>query len=425
MQFQCQHHLSGILNYSAVDRQADYERGVSDGSSCPKAAVEQHCRNGELAIANEVYEPVRKYADCMAREEQICIEKIREISQYLATEYPSQRDIIEQKYRAALERDEVVSGNNAPGAQLLARQIKEARAEVIRLRALNENRALDVKLDRKAYTTLMLGLAIPEGLVNAYVFQAILRSAPLEAIIVAVVLGCIVMFLAHAFGTLIRQLPSKRTVFDWAIRILAAFFALGLALVLIRTIALLRDAAVTSAMQGQIGTIGDALARGMPAAAPGQITAAIGSAIMTQAYQALTKILSREGEFIFFLALLFFLMGVCFAWLRHDPDGQYQKWKERYDRLERKQYQNDQKLAQVKASLAAERDEQLQALQHASIARTNERSELQMRQAALQDDRNDAMNRVKSIYNARVAIYRQGFSAASGVDLGAPPQLPP
>lgn len=424
MQFQCQHHLSGILNYSAVDRQADYERGFADGRACPKVAVEQHCRNGEQAIANEVYEPVRKYADCMGREEQICVEKIREISQYLATEYPSQRDIIEQKYKAALEREETVAGSVAPEGQRLQRKLKEARSEVIRLRAANENRALDVKLGRESYAGLMLALAIPEGLVNAYVFQTILRAAPLEAMIVAVVLGCIVMFLAHAFGTLIRQLPSKRTVFDWAVRVLAAFFALALALVLIRTIALLRDAAVVSAVQGQVGTLGDALVRGLPGGSPGQITAAIGSAILTQAYQALTKLLSREGEFIFFLALLFFLMGVCFAWLRHDPDGQYQKWKERHDRLEDKLFQADQRLARVKAQFAAERDEQMQSLQHASIARTNERSELQMRQAALQEDRNEAMNRVKAIYNARVAIYRQGFSAASGYDLGVPPQLP-
>jgi hypothetical protein len=389
------------------DLRADREKGRQDGlAEHPHSEQTGFC-NYELTIIHEIKSHLNRYKRWVREEYDEVRSELQSRRRMRDDVYRSQRD--DKANDLASQLDELSSkyGPNSVQYQAAAQAHEDARRRLTeqedRLRRPPRMHLRRPKIGPfTPYVLCLIFLALIETPVNMPVFQTVFDQAPIFALIAAVAMGVVLVFLAHLAGMLLSRISDrtpeeergrKRTGGLWV----AAILILIVGLATIAVVATGRFDPVTQAFQDAA-----AILQGAPAAA------AAPPVVQQVTFDILGLSIPRDPLILFLFTLTIFIVGVTLSFFRHDPNRDYEGFVEAEERTLAALIEIQRQWENERQHLVANLREDINAItkkmdeEQRAIDRADNKLE------ALDAQYRQSVEIVKEVARARINAYQEG-----------------
>jgi hypothetical protein len=320
--------INKYLGFTPKDVKRDRSKGRADGAGNVPDPEASGLSPYELELVAESQAAVSKYKanvqQQLARLEADAQTKRAELAERIY----EKRDTIDAdtQSRAGVLNQSI--GPDSAVQRALAVELREKR-DLLKRIELEVNRPLRVNFVGVWYFLVLIGLALAEVPVNRLAFQFFFQESPAIALVLALLVGGVFMFMAHISGTVLRHIGHYRGFggkLAGALTVIGIFVLVGVAIALIAAI---RQLFVDFLQQEQTANLSDLIKGNL-------------GTIATRAFQTS---LGEAGWTLLVLNVLIFVAGVLLAFFRHDPHPDYEsaikrsaKIARRLDRVQRRHH---------------------------------------------------------------------------------------
>ena len=257
--------------------------------------------------------------------------ELADLKRKVSSEFPNSAKDIDDRFNSEIDKIEAEVGPRSAVFDDNATSLAEVTGDLKLVKRSLNNRELQTNLE-SFYTIFMIALAFAEVWVNRLAFELFFESNQLASTFLAVAVGGMLVFFAHATGISIkRALPETER--GNRLRVTSSMLMLnGLVVVFIYYLAKMRQAFVVLNAEAQKGMnleglLGDLQTDGLEGiiGEPG----AMDSLISTS--------LGEEGLFLLLVNVIVYVAGTIAAIIRHDSHPDYEKLLKLSDKYRAKQ----------------------------------------------------------------------------------------
>ncbi|MCW5771211.1 MAG: hypothetical protein KIT16_06210 [Rhodospirillaceae bacterium] len=385
--------INKYLGFSPKDAKRDRSKGRSDGSHNVPDPDASNLSPYELEVIAESQAAVSKYKANMnqqlARLEAEAQAKRSEVSERIY----EKRDTIDADTQARAGALNQAIGPDSPSQRMLSAELRERRDALKRVE-IEVNRPLRVNFVGFWYMLILIGLAVAEVPVNRLAFQFFFQESPIIALVLALLVGGIFMFMAHIAGTVSRQLVHYRGAGGKLMGVLTVLGVVGLVGVAIALIAAIRQLFVDFLQQEQSANLSDLI--------KGDLGSIATRAIKTE--------LGEAGWTLLILNVLIFVAGALLAFFRHDPHPDYEGLSRKTAKLDRRLRKLQRKHQKRLDAMLRESNKKIDYLNKLADVHSQELAELDKEIARTRAQMETDIAVVVDVTKHRILAYQSGNS---------------
>jgi hypothetical protein len=195
-------------SFSDRDLEPDRRRGTSDGRDCIPSVDATRFQHSEQEIISRVRADLSDFMQ-EVHERRATFEEERDGKIQRVETHNARRSVHILEYKSRLEALRRLKGDGSPVFQQ-AKDAFEDALDVLRSKAEDMGRPVAIHLHNRLYYSIFLILALAEVPINVPAISQVFRESMLLAGGLALVLGFLLIILAHIMGRLLRQWRHAR-----------------------------------------------------------------------------------------------------------------------------------------------------------------------------------------------------------------------
>lgn len=190
-------------SFSERDLEPDRRRGKADGLDCFPPTDADRFNYSEQEIISRVRADLSEFMQ-EVHERRAAYEEERDAKIQRVETHNARRDVHILEYKSRLEALRRLKGDGSPIYQQAKDSFDEAQ-DAMRTKTDDMARPVSIHLHNKVYYLIFILLAFAEVPINLPAIEQVFRESRLLSGLLAIVLGCVLIVIAHILGRLLRQ----------------------------------------------------------------------------------------------------------------------------------------------------------------------------------------------------------------------------
>jgi len=383
--------LSLYLRFSAKDTRTDLQKGKTDGRKNQPPSEVADFSAYELQLIGHGNGDLARFARHRS-------EELTRLSQELARQeherdegFKAKRDGLQREKDAAIENLRTTHGPMSSLITGLSDKLAEKRT-VLQHIELELNRPLRVHFQR-TYPLFLILLSLAEVPINKLAFEFFFQEAPIIALGIALMVGVLLISLAHICGIWLRQASHYHTTTGRVLAYVATAAVVVLVGFLIYFIAALRQQFIDFIETEQNFNLSEFLKSGGlsdVATNVGQVH--LGTASLT----------------LLFINVAIFGFGMILSFLRHDPHPDYEKAVKEKEQVEKKLQRAKEDFDKRSATIQKSFDTKITYLDKVIDQLESQVADLRGRMEDVEESATEAVKLVHQVIQQRILAYQAG-----------------